>query len=380
MTNSNPIWLIDSTLRDGEQAPGVVFSRDEKISIAKQLAKIGIPELEIGVPAMGEMEIEDIKTIIGLNLGCRLTSWCRGLISDIDLALKSGVAAIHISFPVSPILLEAQRKNSAWVFKSLREVLAYARSKFSFISVGAQDASRTDLDFLIEFASLASELGAERLRIADTVGILTPRQTFYLFQQVHSALPNLDLEFHGHNDLGMAVANTVTAFEAGARSASVTVNGLGERTGNAALEEVIMALKIAEHQNCIINTTELNALCEKVAQASGRPVPVDKPITGAAVFLHESGIHCHGLMVDRKTYEPFTAAEIGRNIPEFVIGKHSGKAVLQSVLASLGLKADSSQVELLLERLRKFTIKQKRACSYEEIKLLYNQIYETDSK
>ncbi len=372
--NTNPVWLIDSTLREGEQAPGVVFALDEKIAIAKLLAGLGVPELEAGIPAMGTAAMEEIRAIAALNLDCRLTCWCRAKIKDIDMALKCGATGVHIAFPVSPVLLKAMNKNTVWVLESLQEILAYARPRCQFLSVGAQDASRTDLRFLVRFAALATEYGAERVRIADTVGVLTPRQITFIFQHLCTALPAVDFEFHGHNDLGMATANTVTAIDAGARSASVTVNGIGERAGNAALEEVIMALKVVKRQLNGMDTKSLAELSETVALASGRPIPVNKPVTGSAVFQHESGIHCQSLLVDRSTYEPFPAAEIGRTVPELVFGKHSGTSSLQYLLAKLRLPADASQIKILLEQLRQLAIQQKRACSVDEVRNLYDGI------
>lgn len=346
------MWLVDTTLRDGEQTPGVVFSPDEKIAIAKSLCEAGVQELEIGTPAMGDEEIAAIRAVVRLNLPCRLTVWCRANLNDIEQARRTGAEAIHISLPVSAIQLHAINKNRSWVLKSIDQLTTIARRYFDYVSIGAQDASRADPAFLTRCAKTTQRAGADRLRLADTVGVWNPFQIHSVISDLRQSVPRLAIGFHGHNDLGMATANTLAAAQAGAASVDVTVNGLGERAGNAPLEEVVLALRMALHKTCGINTQRLFDLSTFVAQVSGRPIPANKPITGSAVFCHESGIHVQGILSDRRTYEPFQPEVVGQMESKIIVGKHSGTAAIRHVLSGQGINLDPQKAQELLRRVR----------------------------
>ena len=369
--NQRHIWMVDTTLRDGEQAPGVVFTTREKLEIAMDLARVGINEIEAGIPAMGKEARRDIKALLALNLPCTLTSWCRAVQKDIEQAAQCCTPGVHISFPVSSILLKTFDKDEAWVLKSLKSLVGYAKTCFDRVSVGAQDATRTRQEFLNKFAALAHEAGADRLRIADTVGMAGPLMVMDLVEGLRKGVPGICLEFHGHNDLGMATANAVTAVEAGAGALSVTVNGLGERAGNTPLEEAAMALFEIGGYKGTIDMTRMTKLCRRVAKASGRGIPPSKPITGENVFCHESGIHCAGLLKHPSAYQLFTPEQVGQKESDFVIGYHSGSAGICHALEKQGISIGKSLARKLIPFVRQKALEHKSSLTPAELKELY---------
>ncbi len=369
-------YLIDTTLRDGEQAPGVVFNLSEKLEIASLLDKIGIEELEVGSPFISDESVSDIRKIVNAGYNFCSSCWVRARFSDIDAAALTGAPAVNISFPVSDIQLAALEKDRSWVLKTLPEMVAYAKKRFKYVSLGAQDASRAHFAFLTDYVKLADTLNVHRVRIADTVGCMNPASVFKLISSLKSLLKfsKLQLEFHGHNDLGMANANTFCALQAGANCASLTVNGLGERSGNAALEEVVMALKYSLGVQMHYDISKFHELSIIVAKASGREIHYMKPVTGEMAHKHESGIHINSILKNAQTYELFSAKEVGKAGPAFVFGTHSGSAALIHFFQKKSIPICKDDASSLLINVKELARKLKRNISEIELEALYTSI------
>lgn len=264
------IRIVDTTLRDGEQAPGVAFNFKEKVTIARLLDRLGVYQIEAGIPAMGEVEQEAVAAIVRLGLKSRVSAWNRLVLADIRASLACGVRDVHISAPVSGIQIRYKLGSSfRWVLNSLKEAVGYARDHGLRVTVGAENASRADNHFLVEFAFLAREIGAERLRYCDTVGVLDPFTTFERLIWLKEKI-SLELEYHGHNDFGLATANAMAAIKAGVCYVDTTIGGLGERAGNTALEELCRALKELHGLDPGLNLRYLLLLGRYVARAAGR--------------------------------------------------------------------------------------------------------------
>jgi homocitrate synthase NifV len=393
---------VDTTLRDGEQAPGVVFSPLQRIELARQLAACGVPEVECGTPAMGAAEQAALRELNLSGLRVRLTAWCRATEEDIEAARACGFRSIHISLPASPILLGAMNHDEAWVFQTLETLLhrgaqcfpvpgkkagaptqsvprlgeksAPSCNDFDFISVGAQDASRTNTSMLIRMAEAVKKLGGDRFRLADSVGCWNPLTVSKVVRQIRAAVPTLCLGVHMHNDLGMATANSLVAVQSGATDVDVTVNGLGERAGNAPLEQMAMALRTLPELDHGLRTEGLYALCCNVARCAGREIPPMQPITGSDVFRHESGIHVRAMLSDRRSYEPFAATTVGRS-PDLNVtaGKHSGTASLIYLMKQAGVTLEKDEAGELLTQVRARSEQLGRGLSSAELTAIYKE-------
>ena len=351
MNLADKIYILDTTLRDGEQTPGVALTVDDKIQIAQKLDNVGVDKIEVGFPASSKGELISSKQIKSLNLSSTVVGLARSVKNDIDAVLDADLDYIHTFIGTSPLHRDYKLKMSKeTTISTAVEAVEYAKDHGLSVEFSAEDATRTERDFLFEIYRDVVDAGADFLDIPDTVGILTPIITRDLITDIKSNFKT-PISVHFHNDFGLATANTLTAIECGANQAHVTVNGIGERTGNTSLEEIVVALHSAYGIKLNVDTSQLYSLSEFVGRLTGIKMPVNKPIVGDNAFAHESGIHVHGILNNSSTYEPISPELVGHS-RKIVLGKHTGANALKSKLKEYHIDLNDEQFDKVFNQIK----------------------------
>jgi 2-isopropylmalate synthase len=381
MSSSNQIVFFDTTLRDGEQSPGCTMHHEEKLRMAHQLADLGVDIIEAGFAIASQGDSDSIRTIAREVRGARIASLARCKREDIEAAGRSIEPAeksrIHTFLASSDLHLEAKLKiTRAEALDQAAESVRLARTFTDDVEFSAEDATRTDPDFLVKIVSVAVQAGATTINIPDTVGYTTPEEYAATFRMLLEKVPGMDnviLSTHCHDDLGMAVANTLAGIHAGARQAECTINGIGERAGNAALEEIAAALMVRRDVFPYTNNIKMDQLYPTsriLAEFISFGCSPNKAIVGANAFAHESGIHQHGVMANPLTYEIMTPESVGVPANNMVLGKHSGRRMLEQRLAELGHKLTRSQLDEVYHRFTELADRKKSIYDQDIIALL----------
>ncbi|MCB2183932.1 MAG: hypothetical protein KQH63_18035 [Desulfobulbaceae bacterium] len=363
--------LIDSTLREGEQTPGVFFSLPDKIKIATLLSKVGIEEIELGIATPYNTDLPQlIKSCRSLPAPPRLALWCRCTAPDIMHAAALGPDVLSLSIPASDLhIIQKLERSRTWAANTLSESVRLAISLgIKNISVGLEDATRSDSSFLTKLIKTAENAGARRIRLADTVGIASPSTTSRLISEAKSSC-SLEIGIHSHNDFGMATANSIAALEAGAHWADATVLGIGERAGNSRLEEMAGFLSLNHKRPYKIE--HLRALCHTAAQAANHPIADNHPLVGDAIFTCETGLHLQGLFKNPATYEPYAPELVGGS-RKLLIGAKTGKKALIEHIKAMGRSLPEEKTKQAISIVRSLALKNKRALNDEEILAIVN--------
>lgn len=355
------IEIFDTTLRDGEQTPGISFTTEQKRTIARQLDKLGVDIIEAGTPITSKEEKEVVQLICDEGLSAKICGLARILTQDIDACVDCGVDMIHIFVPSSEIQREHTTKMSEeQVKEQAYKMTKYVKERGFMCMFSAMDATRTRLEFLIDLYKTAEEGGADILNVPDTVGISEPFAMYELVGEIYRAV-KVPISIHCHNDFGLAVANSLAAVKAGASEVQVSVNGIGERAGNADLVETVMSLNAIYGLKTNIKTERLFEMAKLIERIAGIPIPVTKPVVGENAFSHESGIHTHGVMVRSDTFEPgiMTPEMVGHR-RRIVLGKHTGKHSIEKKLSEIGMSPSKEELEEILERIKELGASGKR--------------------
>ena len=380
MEDPDVIRIFDTTLRDGEQSPGATMTTEEKIQVAEQLVRLNVDIIEAGFPAASPGDLIAVREIARRTRGVAIAGLARANTCDIDAAWEGIREAdrpvIHVFIATSEIHLKHKLKlNKEEALHQVKRMVAYARNLSPTVEFSAEDATRSEWDYLCRVCEAAIGAGATTINIPDTVGYTLPHEYETLFRYLRERVPGIDdvvMSAHCHNDLGMGTANTLAAIKAGARQVEVTVNGLGERAGNTAMEEVVMALRTRPDAfgniRTRINTQEFLPTSQLVSQLTGIPVQPNKAVVGANAFSHEAGIHQDGMLKNRMTYEIMTPQSVGWTDTKLVLGKHSGRHGLDARLRQLGHKLNA---EDLKEAYRRFVSMADRKKYITDADLLY---------
>ena len=389
----NKVKIFDTTLRDGEQSPGCSMNLSEKIVMARQLEKLGVDIIEAGFAIASPMDFKSIQAIAQSAPNCVIASLARCNKLDIDTAWEAVKGAkkprIHVFIATSDVHMKYKlRMNPEQVLQTITEMVSYAKSKCNDIEFSAEDASRSDREFLAKCFSNAIAAGATTINVPDTVGYSTPQEMgeliSYLREHVEG-INGVDISVHCHNDLGMGVANSLACVKAGATQVECTVNGIGERAGNASLEEIVMALRTRKdfyEADTNINTLEIYKSSRLLSNITGVPISPTKPIVGANAFAHEAGIHQHGMITNAQTYEIMNPDEIGIPHRALVLGKHSGKHALRERLETMGYEIPDEELEDIFTRFKKLADAKKVITSsdLEALTLHRSKIVKTDDE
>lgn len=346
------INIYDTTLRDGEQTPGVFFSVDEKLEIAHKLDELGVGQIEAGFPRVSENEKLAVKTIANEGLDAGIICLTRTKQEDIDAALDADVDGVITFMGLSDLHLEVKmNKPREEVNEICMNAVDYAKDHGLFVAFSAEDATRTELPKLIDIYKQAEEHKADRIHIADTTGSINPSAMRYLVRNIKKEI-NTEIALHCHNDFGMAVINCIAGLQEGASAISTTVNGIGERAGNTSLEELTMALKLLYNKDLGFKTEIIHELSTIVSKYSEIPIADNKPVVGNNIFRHESGIHVDAILKNPLAYEPYIPEMVGTK-RQIVLGKHSGKAAVAEKLDTLNIKVDDAKLLEIVDLVKK---------------------------
>lgn len=349
------IVLWDETMRDGEQTPGVAFSPEEKLQIATLLDEMGVPLMDVGIPVVSSEEARGVKAIANAGLDASIMAAARAVRKDVEACVDCGVDEIAIFIACSDLHLKYKlNMTREQVKEAAVQETEYAKDHGLKVSFVTEDTFRADLDYVVELYNACIEAGATRAVICDTVGVMTPVGIRWFVDQVKPRFHPVQLSFHGHNDFGLAVANSLAAVEAGVEVPHTCVNGLGERSGNASFEEFVMTLEALYEHRTGVDVSRLYEVSRLVEKLSGVPVGVNKPVVGYNAFSHESGIHADGVIKHTATYEPIQPERIGRT-RQFIYGKHTGSASVSERLKSRGVEASKEQVQNLVQLIKEYS-------------------------